>query len=203
MTEINSLTETDRYEDSQNDHAGKLHTNRRKITGNNIILIGMPASGKSSVGVILAKILGKGFVDTDLVIQQKENALLREIIANEGIDGFLKCEENAVLSIHPNNSVIATGGSVIYSEKAMEYLAGSGIIVYLYVKKEDLFTRLRNIQQRGVILKDGESLDEMYNSRSVLYEKYADVIINEQDLSLENTVQFIVKELQKSNSPSS
>ena len=163
---------------------------------NNITLIGMPASGKSTVGVILAKILGLSFIDTDLVIQQREGALLCDIISERGLEGFLKAEESAVLSISPSNTVIATGGSVVYSEAGMEYLKSLGKIVYLKVEKEDLFKRLHNIKQRGVVLSPGETLDEMYAARSVLYEKYADIVIDETNASVEETVEMI-RELMK------
>lgn len=163
---------------------------------NNITLIGMPASGKSTVGVILAKILGLSFVDTDLVIQQREGALLCDIISERGLEGFLKAEESAVLSISPSNTVIATGGSVVYSEAGMEYLKSLGKVVYLKVEKEDLFKRLHNIKQRGVVLSPGETLDEMYAARSVLYEKYADIVIDETNASVEETVEMI-RELMK------
>ena len=165
-------------------------------TKNNITLIGMPASGKSTVGVILAKILGLSFVDTDLVIQQREGALLCDIISERGLEGFLKAEESAVLSISPSNTVIATGGSVVYSEAGMEYLKSLGKVVYLKVEKEDLFKRLHNIKQRGVVLSSGETLDEMYATRSVLYEKYADIVIDETNASVEETVEMI-RELMK------
>ena len=163
---------------------------------NNITLIGMPASGKSTVGVILAKIIGLSFVDTDLVIQQREGALLCDIISERGLEGFLKAEESAVLSISPSNTVIATGGSVVYSEAGMEYLKSLGKVVYLKVEKEDLFKRLHNIKQRGVVLSPGETLDEMYAARSVLYEKYADIVIDETNASVEETVEMI-RELMK------
>ena len=163
---------------------------------NNITLIGMPASGKSTVGVILAKILGLSFIDTDLVIQQREGALLCDIISERGLEGFLKAEESAVLSIGPSNTVIATGGSVVYSEAGMEYLKSLGKVVYLKVEKEDLFKRLHNIKQRGVVLSPGETLDEMYAARSVLYEKYADIVIDETNASVEETVEMI-RELMK------
>ncbi len=166
-----------------------------EIIDNNITLIGMPASGKSTVGVILAKILGLNFIDTDLVIQQKESMLLCDIIKNRGVEGFLKAEETAVLSIKPSNTVIATGGSVVYSEAGMNYLKSIGKVVYLKVDKEELFARLHNIRQRGVVLRQGETLDEMYDSRSLLYEKYADVIIEETRACVEETVEKIIKSI--------
>ena len=158
----------------------------------NIVLIGMPASGKSTVGVILAKVLGMDFIDTDLVIQQKEDSLLYEIINDRGVEGFLRCEEEALLSINTVNTVIATGGSAVYSERGMKHLSENGAIIYLKVEKDKLFDRLHEIRERGVVLRDGESLDEMYEERSVLYEKYADIIIDEGDSSIEETVRRII-----------
>ena len=157
----------------------------------------MPASGKSTVGVILAKVLGMNFVDTDLVIQNREDALLYEIIESKGVEGFLKCEEEAVLSLDTDNSIIATGGSVVYSEKGMKHLSENGKVVYLKVGKDELFSRLKNINERGVVLRDGESLEEMYDERSVLYEKYAVVEIEEVNSSIEDTVVKICDSLYK------
>ena len=159
----------------------------------NIILIGMPASGKSSVGVIIAKILGKDFLDVDLVIQQREKALLCNIIAEKGSEGFLKCEEDAILSIKPKNSVIATGGSAVYSEEGMKYLSEIGTVIYLKVGKDVLFRRLKNIKQRGVVLRNGESIDQMYESRKHLYEKYADIVIDEDKRGMEETIAALLE----------
>ena len=161
----------------------------------NIVLIGMPASGKSTVGVILAKVLGKKFIDTDLVIQLRENALLAEIIKDKGVEGFMKSEEEAILSVDENNTVIATGGSAVYGEKAMEHLKENGTVIYLKVEKDELFKRLKNIKERGVVLKQGETLEEMYDNRSVLYEKYADIVIEERDSTIEETIEKIQNEL--------
>jgi len=163
------------------------------MSGKNIILIGMPASGKSSLGVILAKVLGKSFVDTDLVIQQRENSLLCDIIAKDGITGFMEKEESAVLSIHPENSVIATGGSVVYSAEGMKHLSGLGRIIYLKVEKKELFKRLKNIKERGVVLQPGESLDEMFDTRELLYEKYADITIEEKNRGIEEVIESITE----------
>ena len=159
----------------------------------NIVLIGMPASGKSTVGVILAKVLGMDFIDTDLVIQQRENSLLCEIINDRGVDSFLRCEEEALLSIDTDNTVIATGGSAVYSERGMKHLSEDGTIIYLKVEKDKLFDRLHEIKERGVVLRDGESLDEMYEERIVLYEKFADIVIDEGDSSIEETVRRIIE----------
>ena len=161
----------------------------------NIVLIGMPASGKSTAGVILAKVLGKKFIDTDLVIQEREKALLSEIIKDKGVAGFMKTEEEAILSVDVKNTVIATGGSAVYGEKAMEHLKENGTVVYLKVEKDELFKRLTDIKERGVVLREGENIEEMYDSRIALYEKYADIIIEERDSTIEETIRKIQKEL--------
>lgn len=161
----------------------------------NIVLIGMPASGKSTAGVILAKVLGKKFIDTDLVIQEREKALLADIIKDKGVAGFMKIEEEAILSVDVKNTVIATGGSAVYGEKAMEHLKENGTVVYLKVEKDELFKRLTDIKERGVVLREGESIEEMYDNRSVLYEKYADIIIEERDSTIEETIRKIQNEL--------
>ena len=157
----------------------------------NIILIGMPASGKSTVGVILAKLLGCGFIDTDLLIQSREGSLLNEIIANQGIDAFLAAEESACLSIQTDQCVIATGGSVIYSEPAMDHFKTLGCVIYLEVDLNTLTGRLQDIQGRGVVLRPGQTLPELYEERTVLYKKYADLIVREGGEVLEETVKSV------------
>ena len=161
----------------------------------NIVLIGMPTSGKSTVGVILAKILGMDFVDTDIVIQQREQAKLNQIIADKGVEWFLKVEEQGLLSVNVNNSVIATGGSAVYSAAAMEHFAKSSTIVYLKVEYEEIMRRLKDVKARGVVIKEGESIEEMYDIRSKLYSKYADITICEEGYTIEDTVQAIVNSL--------
>ena len=165
------------------------------MTKENIVLIGMPASGKSTAGVILAKMLGMDFVDTDLVIQQREKALLRDLIEKYGVEGFMEREEKAVLSVSPVNTVIATGGSVVYSEKAMRHLSSIGTVVYLKVAEDELLRRLHDIRERGVVLKDGETFKEMFDSRSILYERYADITIEEGSTGIEATLSEMLKEL--------
>ena len=167
----------------------------RKRKKNNLVLIGMPASGKSTVGVILAKVLGKKCLDTDLLIQQRENALLCEIIRDKGVDGFLRCEEEAILSVNEENTVIATGGSAVYGEKAMKHLKDNGKVIYLKVEKSELLKRLHDIRERGVVLKDGEDFDEMFDERIILYEKYADMIIEEGQASIEETIAKIQEKM--------
>ena len=164
----------------------------------NIILIGMPASGKSTAGVISAKVLGKKFVDTDLYIQDRENKLLRDIINEKGLSGFLSIEEDVLSSLDETNAVIATGGSAVYSVEGMNHLKRIGKVVYLKVGKEELFKRLKNIRERGVVLRDGETLEEMYDERCRLYEMYADVVVKEDGSSIEETVERIADELNAS-----
>lgn len=158
----------------------------------NIVLIGMPASGKSTCGVLAAKALLKNFFDTDLLIQNIENKRLQEIIDEKGNDYFEKAEENAVLSLDIIGTVIATGGSVIYSEKAMVHLKSLGKIIYLHLDFDTMKKRLKNITTRGVVLKDGYSLEDMYKERLELYKKYADETIVCDALSVEQTVEAIV-----------
>lgn len=159
----------------------------------NITLIGMPGVGKSTVGVILAKVLGKQFIDSDLVIQEQNNDLLCDIIEKNGIEEFLELESLAVRSIHVENTVIATGGSVVYKDNAMQHIKKLGRIVYLELPYEDLEKRLSNVKGRGVVLREGQSLYDLYKERIPLYEKYADIIINESGLDIEKTVAEICK----------
>ena len=165
----------------------------------NIVLIGMPGVGKSTVGVILAKVLGYQFIEADLVIQKRENRLLHEIISEEGLDGFLKAEENANVYIAQNEekSIVATGGSVVYCEKAMQELKKTGRVIYLELEYDQLKKRLGNLKGRGVVLKDGQDLRGLYEERIPLYEKYADIIVDEEEknLDVEQTLQKIVDRL--------
>lgn len=159
----------------------------------NIVLIGMPTSGKSTVGVVLAKILGMDFIDTDLLIQRETGKRLNEIIDVRGSEGFLQIEGSVCASLCAENTVIATGGSVVFSRDAMEHLKGSGKTVYLRISLNELKKRLQDAKVRGVILRDGESIEELYAEREALYSRYADEIVSEEGLSLEETV-FEVRE---------
>ena len=154
----------------------------------NITLIGMPASGKSTVGVLLAKRLGYSFVDVDIVIQEREHRLLKEIIAEEGLAGFIDVENRVNASLDVRRSVIAPGGSVIYGKEAMEHLKEIGTVVYLKLSYEEVESRLGNLTDRGVALKDGMTLCDLYNERVPLYEKYADITIDETGLDAGQTV---------------
>ena len=157
----------------------------------NYTLIGMPASGKSTVGVLLAKRLGFSFVDVDIVIQEKEKRLLKEIIAQEGIDGFMAVENRINASLDADRSVIAPGGSVIYGKEAMEHLREISTIVYLKLSYEDVKKRLGNLGDRGVVLKDGMTLLDLYNERVPYYERYADITVDETGQTVGETVDYL------------
>lgn len=158
----------------------------------NIILIGMPGSGKSTCGVLAAKALLKNFFDTDLLIQNIENKRLQEIIDENGINYFNNAEENAILSLDIRGTVIATGGSVVYSEKSMEHLKKLGRVIYLHLDYDTMADRIKNITTRGVVLKEGHTLLDMYNERLSLYEKYADDTIICDNHTVEEVVESIV-----------
>lgn len=163
------------------------------IEKNNIVLIGMPGVGKSTIGVILAKELGYQFVDSDLLIQKRERKLLRQIIAKEGVDGFIAIENEVNASIHVQNSVIATGGSVVYGKQAMEHLKQIGTVVYLKLNYKSLEKRLGNLKGRGVVLRPGQDLRALYEERTVLYEDYADLVVDEENKDIEATLQTILE----------
>jgi len=158
----------------------------------NIILIGMPTAGKSTIGVILAKVLGYDFIDTDLLIQAREKKLLKEIIESKGLRGFVTIENEVNAHIIANRSVIATGGSVIYGEEAMEHLREIGKVVYIKLSYSAIKRRLLDAKQRGVVLKDNQTLYELYKERCPLYEKYAHVIIKGNNKNIETLVQEII-----------
>ncbi len=143
----------------------------------NIILIGMPGAGKSTVGVVLAKSLGYRFLDSDLVIQEETGRLLHEIITEKGLEGFLAVENDVNRRLQASRSVIATGGSVVYGRQAMEHLSHIGTIVYLKLACPEIAARLGDLRKRGVALREGQTLEELYGERVPLYEKYADITI--------------------------
>jgi shikimate kinase len=162
----------------------------------NIVLIGMPASGKSTMGVVLAKILGYRFVDADIVIQETYGKKLSDIIESEGVEGFIEIENKVNAGIEAERTVIATGGSVVYGKEAMDHYKNLGKVVYLKVDMDILTQRLHNAKQRGVVMREGQSLVSLYNERSALYEKYADITIEEKDNNLEGVVQLTLEALQ-------
>ena len=162
----------------------------------NIVLIGMPSCGKSVTGVVLAKILNKKFVDGDLLIQERAGKGLQAIINEDGIEAFKKLEEEVLGSIDVTNAVIATGGSAVYYDSAMQHLKKDGIILYIDVPIEDIKKRLRNIKTRGVAMGKGQTLDDLYALRKPLYEKYAELTVKSSNKqSMEDTVEDILNKL--------
>ena len=162
----------------------------------NIVLIGMPGVGKSTIGVILAKVLGYSFLDADLLIQEQEGKLLREIIEEKGTDGFIEVENRVNASIRADRAIIATGGSVVYGKEAMEHLKEIGRVVYVKVSYAILEKRLADIKGRGGVLKKGQTLETLFEERSKLYEQYADIEVSEEGLDVEQTVEKLVEALE-------
>lgn len=148
------------------------------LNKNNIVLIGMPGAGKSTVGVVLAKNMGLRFLDSDICIQEQENCLLHEIIARDGLEGFIAVENRVNASLNVENSVIATGGSVVYGKEAMDHLGQIGTIVYLQLPYEEIKERLGDLTKRGVAVQNNQTLLDLYKERIPLYEKHADITID-------------------------
>ena len=158
----------------------------------NIVLIGMPAVGKSTIGVLLAKTMGFSFIDTDLIIQQDTGRLLQDIIDKDGLDAFCEAEERAICSVSAEeNAVIATGGSAVYSRKAMEWLKKHGTVYYLSLPVDEISRRLNNIRTRGIAMRPGDTLDDVFRRRMSLYEEFADTIVECHGRSAEETVSEI------------
>ena len=154
----------------------------------NIVLIGMPGAGKSTIGVILAKTLGMAFVDTDLVIQEKTGRLLQEIIDQDGVAEFLRLEAKTICELAVKRSVIATGGSAVYSKGAVQHLKQSGLLLYLKLRYDEIEQRIDNMSSRGIAIEKGRTLLDLYNERVVLYEKYADLIVDCSGRAMEDVV---------------
>lgn len=162
---------------------------------NNIILIGMPGAGKSTVGVILAKLMGYKFIDSDLLIQRQEESLLKDIIKEKGLEGFIEIENKVNSEIKAEETIIATGGSVIYGKEAMSHLSNIGTVIYIKLSMENLKDRLGNMRQRGVALKRGQNLEDLYEERTPLYEKYSDIIVNSDGKSIEELLNIIIEKV--------
>lgn len=160
---------------------------------NNIVLTGMPGAGKSTIGVLLAKVLGYGFVDADLLIQEKHGKLLRELIAEHGEDGFLTIENQVNRDIDVTKTVVATGGSVVYCQEAMEKFHEDDTVVYIKLPFEEIASRLGNVRRRGVVLKEGQTLLDLYNERTPLYEKYAHIVVEAEGLGIEDLMDTIAE----------
>lgn len=165
---------------------------------NNITLIGMPGVGKSTLGVLLAKALGLRFLDTDLLIQSQEKKLLRELIAEHGIDGFLAIEGQVCTDLQTQGAVIATGGSVVYEPRAMAHLKELGPVVYLKLDYPSLSRRLGSLKNRGVVLRPGQTLKMLYDERIPLYERYADLTIDCGGQDIEGALAQVLEALRAS-----
>lgn len=161
----------------------------------NIILTGMPSCGKSTLGVVLAKTLGMSFIDTDLMIQNYTGRLLQNIIDQDGMEEFLRIEEYILTQVEAENSVIATGGSAVYSDRGMKHLRAIGEIIYIRLPLEEIRKRLNNIKTRGIAMAPGENLEDLYNRRIPLYEKYADAILDAEGMTMEESLSVFVTEL--------
>ena len=164
---------------------------------NNIVLIGMPGCGKSTIGVVLAKVLGYRFLDADLLIQEQEGRRLGQIIEEEGIQGFDRIENQVNASIQAERTVIATGGSVVYGREAMEHLGTIGTILYIKLPYEEIQKRLGDLNERGITIKDGQTLLDLYRERVPLYEKYAHLTVETDGLELRDSVKRIKEKLEE------
>lgn len=167
------------------------------LKGDNLIFIGMPGSGKSTNGVVLAKALGCDFLDADILIQNEKGMRLDEILDAFGTDGFNQIEEEVLAGIDLRDSVIATGGSAVYGSKAMEHLKDIGTVIYLEIAYEDLKERLGDLHKRGVSIKEGQTLYDLYMERKPLYERYADITVNVTGQSIRKSIGTIKEELRK------
>ncbi|NTV78085.1 MAG: shikimate kinase [Clostridiales bacterium] len=163
----------------------------------NIVLIGMPGVGKSTIGVVLAKNLGYHFLDSDLLIQETHEKLLHQLIDDYGIDGFLKIEDDVNASICVEKTVIATGGSAVFGQKAMEHFQQTGIVIYLQLSYETINERLGDLKKRGVTLRENQTLFDLYSERKPYYEKYADLKIDCDGKSIREIVFELSEEVMK------
>lgn len=164
----------------------------------NITLIGMPGCGKSTCGVLIAKMACLSFLDIDLLIQQNEGMKLQEIINTKGYNYFSNAEEQAIISLYTKNCVISTGGSAVYSEKAMNYLKSCSTIVYLKIDYNTMKNRIKNINTRGILLKENQTLLDMYIEREALYQKYADITISiDENDSIDSVVGRVLSKINK------
>lgn len=165
----------------------------------NIVLIGMPGAGKSTVGVVLAKALGYEFLDVDLVIQKREGCLLHQLLDNFGQEGFLDLEADAICSLDCRHTVIAPGGSAVYRTRAIEHLRQMGTVVYLRLSLAEITRRLEDLSSRGVAIGPGQTLADLYAFRTPLYEKYAHLIVDAEGQTLEQTLKSVRRALAARN----
>ncbi|MGI6030650.1 MAG: shikimate kinase [Eubacteriales bacterium] len=163
----------------------------------NVVLIGMPGCGKSTIGVVLAKTMGYRFLDTDIVIQEMQHRKLQEIMDADGVEFLLQAEEEAILSTQCSETVIATGGSAVFSQKSMNHLKENGVAVYLQLPYETVEQRLSNLATRGVAGSGTMTLREIYDMRTPLYSRYADVVIDCRNKGIEEIAQEVSDIMQK------
>ena len=164
---------------------------------NNIVLIGMPGCGKSTIGVVLAKVMGYHFIDSDLLIQERENRLLSQIIEEEGSVRFNQIENEVNSGIQTERAVIATGGSAIYGKEAMDHLGKIGVIVYIRLPLHELRSRLGDLTERGISMEAGQTLGDLFLERTPLYEKYAQITVDVEGLMLRDSVLLIRREYER------
>lgn len=164
---------------------------------NNIVYIGMPGAGKSTLGVLTAKTLGMNFTDTDLLVQQKEGRLLQEIIDQSGTKAFLEIEQKCIYEARFENCVVATGGSAVYGEKAMKVLKENGVIVYLKISYQEMIKRIQNITTRGIVLEQGQTLKDVYEKRTPMYEQYADLVVECDGKNIEELLGNVIHRLKQ------
>lgn len=167
---------------------------------NNIILIGMPGAGKSTIGVILAKRIGFHFIDTDLLIQSQEKCRLQQLIDTQGLNNFREIEEKILLDLYAEHTIIATGGSVVYAEKGLEKLATSGYLIYLQLELSNLQQRIADMGQRGLVMNKGQTFEQLYQERTPLYEEFADLIITCKKMNAEQVAAMIENQIKRFNS---
>lgn len=163
----------------------------------NIILIGMPASGKSTLGVVIAKIAGMGFLDCDLLIQNREGRLLQNIIDNDGADGFLQIEQKVLKSIDVSNTVISTGGSAVCGGDAIETLKRNGVCIYLEVPLCEVKSRIDNLDTRGIACNKGDTLDDIYEQRMSIYERLADITVKNIGMNMADAARLVIREYER------
>ena len=161
----------------------------------NVVLIGLPAAGKSTLGVLLAKRLSLHFLDTDVRLQRHVGRRLQTILDEDGVDAFRQLEESEILRLSPSSTVVATGGSVVYSAAAMEHLRRSGTVVYLFLTLEHWHQRLRDFGDRGVVRAPGQSFESLYEEREPLYRRWANVVVDTGGLGHEDAVERVARAL--------